>query len=115
MWIGTATSQWRAVNTRLFNIPKGQFMRLRRNCTNLGDYTLQAQKIGHIFVDKGYKREHIDEKIMEVADMNRTKLISDKRSVEQRPDLVTIILDYNFKYRKIEKIVKETLAHTASR
>lgn len=36
---------------------------------------------------------------MEVAD--KTHLFSDKRSVEQQPDLVPIILEYNFQYRKI--------------
>lgn len=42
-------------------------MRLRCNCTKIGDYPEQAKKIGHRFISKGYDKEFIEGKITEVA------------------------------------------------
>lgn len=39
----------------LLNIPKGQMMRLKRNCTEGNDFKEQASMIGQRFVQKGYQ------------------------------------------------------------
>lgn len=44
----------------LCNIPKGQLMQLRRNCTKNNDFLIQAEKIGHRFINKGYDHDHIE-------------------------------------------------------
>lgn len=41
----------------LCNIPKEQLMRLRRNCMKNEDFLIQAEKIGHRFIDKGYNHD----------------------------------------------------------
>lgn len=60
------------------NIPKGQMIRLRRNCTNHNEYLGQAQWIGNKFVAKGYSKEFIEDKIQEVYQIPRNLLIQDK-------------------------------------
>lgn len=40
-------SQW------LRNIPKGQFMRIQRNCTHIDDYMIQSSLIKQQFIEKG--------------------------------------------------------------
>lgn len=47
----------------LDNIPKGQFSRLRRNCTIKEMFMKQVKLVGERFVQKGYRPEVIDERI----------------------------------------------------
>lgn len=44
----------------LMNIPKGQIMRIRRNCTLDSDFRAQATVIKENFVQKGYKEQQLD-------------------------------------------------------
>lgn len=62
----------------LINIPKGQFIRLRTNCSVNNEYLKQAQWMGKRFEDKGYSKEFIDNKILEVNQVSREILIQDK-------------------------------------
>lgn len=88
----------------LFNILKGQIMRLRRNCMNKADFCTQVNLIGERFINKGYDTNLIKEKIEEVKNMQREALLEDKKSICQQ-DQVPLVLEYNFQYKKIEKIV----------
>lgn len=47
----------------LFNIPKGQLIRVKRNCTKESDYKIQADLIGRRFLEKGYDSEFIKQQI----------------------------------------------------
>ena len=42
------------------NIPKGQFCRLRQNCTKDSDYILQSAHLKQKFLEKGYPEPLID-------------------------------------------------------
>lgn len=43
----------------LMNIPKGQLVRLRRNCTTESDYRQHAKFVGERFLDKGYEKSFL--------------------------------------------------------
>lgn len=43
----------------LTNIPKGQFTRLRRNCSRRSDFLVQSELLGKRFIDKGCNRVFI--------------------------------------------------------
>lgn len=88
----------------LFNIPKGQLMRLRRNCTLEEDFYMQARMIGERFTSKGYDQEFIKDKIVEVGQMQRKELLEDKTPMCQQ-DQVPLVFDYNFQHKKIESII----------
>lgn len=47
----------------LLNIPKGQMIRLRRNCSDNREYLAQAQWMRKRFEDKGYSKKFIKEKL----------------------------------------------------
>lgn len=81
-------------------------MRLGRNCTRIVDYTEQTQKMGHRFIDKGYDKAFIEEKIAEVAQMDRTAIVQKNRSLDPYLDQVPIILDYSIQHKKIERIIQ---------
>lgn len=52
--------------TWIKNVPKGQFIRIRRNCTLDEDYTMQAQVLKNRFVEKGYNTTILDKTINDV-------------------------------------------------
>lgn len=53
----------------LYNIPKGQI--LRRNCTDLEEFQVQAKMMGERFIQKGYEDMFIQEKVEEVTKISR--------------------------------------------
>lgn len=87
--------------------PKGQFQRIRRNCTNILDYQQQAQVLKSRFLDKGYTERKIDETIKNVGSMDREVMLNGSRRVNQAPDnkfdysLVTGYSNQHFSVRKI--------------
>lgn len=59
----------------LFNIPKGQLVRIRRNCTKDADFNTQANLIGQRFVTKGYEEAQIRRHIQSIQTMDRKQMI----------------------------------------
>lgn len=47
----------------LLNIPKGQLVRIKRNCTNETDFITQAEFVGKRFKAKGYSDDFIRQQI----------------------------------------------------
>lgn len=90
----------------LINIPKGQFIRLRRNCSENIDYLKQAQWIGKRFEEKGYNKCFIEEKITEVNQTSREALIQDKIKVNDKTDDIPLIMDFSVQHRRMERIIK---------
>lgn len=62
----------------LINIPKGQMVRFRRNCSEDSTFLEQAKVLGKRFVLKGYNEDFIEEKIKEVFQIPRNTLLQDK-------------------------------------
>lgn len=94
----------------LCNIPKGQLLRIKRNCTRKEDFQAQAKILEQRFINKGYEKKFITEKIQEVERMNRPTLMKDKgKDRLEFIDNIMIILDYNIQYKKVERIIKKHL------
>ncbi|PIO25998.1 hypothetical protein AB205_0190500, partial [Aquarana catesbeiana] len=53
------------------NIPKGQMLRVRRNCSDLDTYAIQANILKERFLQKGYKGDALNNIIQEVANIPR--------------------------------------------
>lgn len=49
------------------NIPKGQFKRIQRNCTDTTDFILQAKVIKDRFLERNYREDMLDRAIAEVT------------------------------------------------
>lgn len=91
----------------LINIPKEQFIRLGRNCSNKEVIAKQAKMIGRRFTERGYNEDFITEKKEEVSRIEREDLIKDKpRSEENKYDL-PIILNYDLQFKQVEKPFKK--------
>lgn len=63
-------------------LPKGLFLRIWRNCSNLDVFRNQSAVIKQHFVDKGYPARSLDEVIQQVTSLNRGYLLVSKMRVE---------------------------------
>ena len=61
------------------NIPKSQFMRLRRICSESGDFLIQSEKYMKYFINRGYEEGKLKSTIREVSQMKREELLDDQR------------------------------------
>ncbi|XP_040178228.1 uncharacterized protein LOC120910536 [Rana temporaria] len=91
----------------LFNIPKGQLTRLKRNCTYQEDYEKQAFFIGTRFKEKGYTDNFIQKQIETVSKMDRNTLLQGPKMKKYKNEAPFIVLDYNIQHREVEKLIKK--------
>lgn len=61
------------------NIPKGQMLRVCRNCTEQDDYFLQANLLKERSLQKGFKENTLTEIIQQVANIPREQCLKKKR------------------------------------
>lgn len=59
-------------------IPRGQFLRLRRNCSKTSDFLVQSQLLKKRFLEKGYGLDHLDEEINAVLAVERTATLTER-------------------------------------
>lgn len=93
------------------NIPKGQFMRIRRNCSNITDFEEQTNNLIKRFVDKGYKKRDLLTLKEQIKNMDRHKLMEATQNTHKRDKNKSLglafLTGYNTQYRSIESIVKK--------
>lgn len=86
------------------NIPKGQFKRLRRNCSKVDDYITQGKLMQRKFEEKGCPIDLIQEAFISHMDLSsKSKTVVDKH-VEST---VRFVSTYNNKNRSISKIIRK--------
>lgn len=91
----------------LFNIPKGQLIRVQRNCTKESDYKIQADAVGKRFMEKGYDPEFINKQISLVQPLDGRTMIHTQKKLSPLLEAPALILNYNVQYKDIEKIIKK--------
>lgn len=70
----------------LKNVPKGQIMRVRRNCSALEDFDQQVTVLKNRFMEKGYKSQHLDPIIEEIGALAREQCLRDTLNIERNLD-----------------------------
>lgn len=84
------------------NIPKGQFCRLRQNCTRECDYISQSAHLKNKFVEKGYP--------IKLVDQAYNTFLLGKKSKTKKPSenvAARFITRYHGKYKKMEHILNK--------
>lgn len=93
------------------NIPKGQLMRIHRNCSNRNEYEEQADIIINRFLEKGYKRKGLIVLKEKMKNMDRKTLIEgtlDHHRKEKHKNLdLAFLTGYNRQYKTMESIIKK--------
>lgn len=90
-------------------VPKGQFLRLRRNCSNLEQFYREASILKSRFQSKGYDSSTLDSLILEVGNRDRRDLLLDKPPrAEDREDFgLAFITTYSSQHWAIKRIIKK--------
>lgn len=93
----------------LDNIPRGQFMRMRRNCTLEDDFETQSDRLEGMFLDKGYRKEFLKRERNMVRNLSRDDLLRDKNAAvgNKEFDGTCIVLDYSLQSKDVERILKK--------
>ncbi|XP_053577395.1 protein Njmu-R1 [Bombina bombina] len=89
------------------NIPKGQFLRMKKNCLDPQKWEEQAQTIKTKFLERGYKEELLDQKIEEIRDIERKELTKYKNKVDRIGDNQAINVPLITEYSENSKIIED--------
>ena len=71
------------------NIPKGQFIRIRRICSEKDDYMNHWTVFLNSFIKRGYEKTSLQNTIMEVSNIERGDLLKDK--TDDKRDFLFVI------------------------
>lgn len=87
-------------------IPKGQFMRIKRNCTIHQDYMEQTDVLVQTFKDKGYSHDLLLKVREQVGNMDRNALLATKKK-EEKDYNVNFITGFNKQFKYLEQSIKK--------
>ena len=88
------------------NIPKSQFIRLRRICSDAVDFSNQCSKYAKFFINRGYDADKIHETIRETTKKSREELLQTSRSKADK-DRVVFVCDWHPHLGQMPMIFKE--------
>uniref|UniRef100_A0A8C5Q1A3 Reverse transcriptase domain-containing protein n=1 Tax=Leptobrachium leishanense TaxID=445787 RepID=A0A8C5Q1A3_9ANUR len=91
----------------LKGVPKGQFIQLRRNCTDTEVFKQQADTLKRYFIEKGYGENDLDHIVNELIKDDRETLLKYKPKKGKEIEEVRFICDYNNKATQIKRIFKK--------
>ena len=74
----------------LKNLPKGQFIRIRRICSEKAEYFRNSKVLSDFFVKRGYSGRAVQAAINEVALLNRKDLLVDRESPTKDPQTIFV-------------------------
>ncbi|XP_056397300.1 uncharacterized protein LOC130291892 [Hyla sarda] len=92
----------------LINVPKGQFRRLKRNCTLETQFQEEAKNLTSQFIEKQYPIQIIEKSLSEVNKLDRKTFFENQSKEigtwEQQPK---IVLPYNIDHKTVEQILRK--------
>lgn len=97
----------------LKNIPKGQIMRVKRNCSEETEFFLQSKILTERFEAKGYKPEMLKKVVEEVAALPRAVCLQEasqempSKKVNNRNDEWGFISQFHSQYKEVEDIFRK--------
>ena len=72
------------------NIPKGQFIRLRRICSRKSDYLLNSEILCEKFIERGFYEKELKKTVKRVAKMDRNELLRDRIRENKDPQAILV-------------------------
>ena len=88
------------------NLPKGQFVRLRRICSRKSDYLLNSQILCKKFIDRGFREKELKKTIKKVAKIDRNELLRDRIRENKDPQTILVSI-WHTKLSAIPSILKD--------
>ena len=87
------------------SLPKSQFMRIRRICSNITDYDRHAKRFTEHFVKRKFHRKKVEETAQNIRKMNREDLLTYKKQ-PQTSERVPLVLTYHHKFEGFSTAMK---------
>lgn len=89
----------------IHSVPRSQFLRLRRNCSDINTFKVQAEALKMRLLDKGYSHSEIDSEISRTLEVDRASLLTTK----PKPDTDNkfrwaMLTTFSTQYRQIKAI-----------
>ncbi|CAH2321250.1 Hypothetical predicted protein, partial [Pelobates cultripes] len=91
----------------LESAPKSQFLRIRRNCSQINDFNEQSLVLKKQFIEKNYSCTFLDSTIDTVRNKPRESLLTYKDKNTSETPTLPIIFNYNNKSGFIKKTIKK--------
>ena len=85
-------------------IPKGQFIRLRRICTHVSDYSKHAESFITFFRRRGYQETELRKVANSIQSTPREDFLTPKKRKEET--VLTLVLTYHHKMNDFSKILR---------
>ena len=89
------------------NIPKGQFIRVRRICSEDEDFDLHANRMKNYFLSRGYNEKHLDRAKVAVRRMKRTDLLNKIKEPARGDPHSIMVCTWHPKLRKLPSILNK--------
>lgn len=89
-------------------VPRSQFLRLRRNCTDVDTFISQAEVLKQRFLDKGYNQADLDTELQRVTNIDRNTLLVTKQ--KRDPDTTykwALSTTYSIQHKQIKSIMRK--------
>ena len=86
------------------NLPKGQFIRVRRICSEKKEYLKHAEKLKTYFINRGYKEHIVEKTLVDVSKMNQDDLLADKTAITKDPQVI-FVSDYHCNLKSLPVIL----------
>ena len=88
--------------------PFGQFLRVRRNCTNTSDYEKHSEKMKQHYVDRGYPAKHVEAARKTALNRNRKDLLDPGRIKPNKNDnVLPLVLTQHPSNSQVHKIIMD--------
>ena len=88
------------------NIPKGQFIRIRRICSEKEDFQRNCKMMSTFFVKRGYQPQELNHAIDEVSRIDRSELLNDKPREKKDPQVI-FVCDWHPNLSMVPSILKK--------
>ncbi|OCT57287.1 hypothetical protein XELAEV_18003724mg [Xenopus laevis] len=97
--------------SQIAGIPIGQFLRLRRNCSTLGEFKIKADEMRDRFKERGYNSRSIQRAYTRAETTDRDILLTPQNKTHKKEfgQRISFITQYSRQYKKIVKTVKKFL------
>ena len=89
------------------NIPKGQFLRLRRICSNTADYISKANTFIKYFLDRGYDKNNIENAAKTALKTSRASLLENNNQVVKKETQSIFVTTWHPKLKQLPSVMRK--------
>ena len=89
------------------NIPKGQFIRIKRICSDESDFEAQAEIMKTHFKSRGYNERHLENILCDVRKIAREELLEVKENIESNDPQSVLVCTWHPKLKNLPSILRE--------